>query len=192
MSAVSMPVDRPTGRALVVGAETTRSPAVGVLTRLGYSTTEAADPYAAMAELMRQPQAFTSITLALSGLYKEELTIIDAVRRRFPQIEIWLTQTDGRAAAMADALRRGADGLLSDEGLHRLAMTRPAVSPPAAASGPPRTSPVSSPAISVIHQSVEQPNGDSQAGDPILSAEELRALLQEQTSTFPGDPEQLT
>src|SRR5580658_10003869 len=123
MSGVSLPVTRPSGPALVVANPSSRPQPIGILQRLGYGCVEADDPYAAMLELCRRPLLYRSLILSLSSLFKEELTLIETVKRRFPQIEIWLTQTDGRQASLAEAMRLGADGLLADDGLHRVAIS---------------------------------------------------------------------
>src|SRR3954454_13254579 len=124
MSGVSLPVTRPSGRALVVGNPAGRTEPLGTLQRLGYGCAEMDDPYAAMAELCRRPLVYRAVILSLSSLHREELALIPGVKRRFPHVEIWLTHTDGRQAALADAMRMGADGLLSGEGLHRVALSQ--------------------------------------------------------------------
>jgi hypothetical protein len=92
-----------------------------LLQRLGFTCAEADDPYAAMAELCARPLAYNAMIISLNCLYKEELQIIKAAKTRFPHIEIWLAHTDGRQAAMVEGVRLGADGILADDGLHRLA-----------------------------------------------------------------------
>src|SRR3954471_9248872 len=122
MSQVSLPVTRPAGRALLVSNPAARADVRATLARLGYGCGEADDPYAAMAELCRRPLVYRALVLSLSSLHREELGLISGVKRRFPHVDIWLTQTDGRQAALAEAMRLGADGLLSGEGLHRIAV----------------------------------------------------------------------
>ncbi len=119
MSGVSMPVTRPAGRALIIGSASSRSGPLGTLQRLGYSCAEVEDSYAGMAELCRKPLAYRAMILSLASFYREELALIQAVKRRWPHVDIWLTHTDGRHAALADAMRLGADGLLAEDGLHR-------------------------------------------------------------------------
>jgi hypothetical protein len=118
------------------------------------------DPYAAMAELTCRPTAYSSLVLSLATLFREELQIIAVAKRRYPDIEIWLTRPDGRNAALDEAMRLGADGYLAEDGLHRLAAPAPVTAPcpdPAPANPP--------------------PDVDRPLTDPVLSAEELRALL---------------
>ena len=123
MSGVSLPVNRPTGRAIVVGSAGCRGSAVQTLRGLGFATIEADDPYSAAAELSRRSMTYRAMILCLNSLYREELAFIGSIKHRYPHIDIWLSQTDGRAAALTEALRLGADGLLSDDGPHRFAMT---------------------------------------------------------------------
>lgn len=188
MSGFSLSSSRPTGRALIVGSATSRAPMIDVIGRVGYQPTEADDPYAAMAELCRRPLAYRAVVLSLNNLYQEELQLITAIKRRYAHMEIWLAQTDGRPAALADALRLGADGLLADDGLHRFTATpkeaevalenvegssasdavgdaagiRPAIAPPPGESHQ-------------EHSFLDNPSN----GEPILTAEELRALLED-------------
>ena len=123
MSGVSLPVTRPTGRALIVGSAAGRAQPVSVMQGLGFGCVEFDDPYAAMVELCRRPLVYRAIILGLTSLYREELYLIDGVKRRYPHVEVWLTQTDGRQAALAEAMRLGADGLLAEDGLHRIALS---------------------------------------------------------------------
>lgn len=195
MSGLSLPVARPSGPALVVAAAAVRSGPIAQLHQLGCTCGEADDSYAAMAELCRRPQQYTALILSLSSLYKEELTLIESVKRRFPWLEIWLTQTEGRLSSLAEAMRLGADGLLADDGLHRIAA-------PAAPSDPPepvlRTTPIAATvptaAASLAIATPPPPHAapasastgadriddtDFSVAEPVLSADELRALLQE-------------
>jgi hypothetical protein len=169
MSGVSLPVNRPTGRAIVVGSAGCRGAAVQTLRGLGYQTIEADDPYSAAAELSRRSMTYRAMILCLNSLYREELSFIASIKRRYPHIDIWLSQTDGRAAALAEALRLGADGLLSDDGPHRFAMTEAGGSSEKAVQHKPPEAP--RPMVKVF--------AESPIADPVLTADELRALLQE-------------
>jgi hypothetical protein len=189
MSGVSLPVTRPIGRALVVANPSSRSQPLAALQRLGYSCAEADDPYTGMLELCRNPLAYRSLILSLTSLYKEELPFIESVKRRFPHIEVWLTQTDGRQAALAESMRLGADGLLADDGLHRIAIT-PATEPTSPAMQPTVLRPASSdPAQSAPPSDTSMSDRDIAVGEPVLTADELRALLQEQPSLPPSGGE---
>ncbi len=150
---------------------------MATMQRLGFTCAEADDPYAAMMELCRRPLAYGALILSLNSLFREELSIIPAVKTRCPHVDLWLSDTDGRAAAMAEALRLGADGLVSDDGLHRTAVGG------ADEVNAPPPSPVPEPARSTSMQRIaledsEEDSGES-FGEPVLTADELRALLQE-------------
>jgi hypothetical protein len=180
-----MPVTRPTGRALIIGSPSCRTAPLNTLQRLGFTCAEIDDPYAAMAEVCRRPLVYRAIILSLASMYREELAIIQSIKRRWPHVDIWLTQTDGRHAALADAMRLGADGLLSDDGLHRTAIAGSAsenlYSRSEAGSG---AWPVSAVPPVDPNDSIDPDIGDN---EPILTADELRALLAEQPMTLPED-----
>ena len=196
MSGLSLPVNRPAGRALLVAGPGSRARSVQTLRELGFGAAELDDPYAAMAELCRRPLVYRVLILSLASLYREELTMIAAVKARFPHVEVWLAHTDGRQAALAEGLRLGADGLLSEDGLHRLG------SPAAAAAGPTgttaaawladpadparRAAPGAS-ASAASHVAGDDATSTADSGEPVLTADELRALLQEQSSVTPED-----
>ena len=190
MSGVSLPVQRPVGRSMVIGSVACRALPVEVLLHLGYQCGESDDPYSAMGELCRRPLAFRSVVLCLNSIYREELHVVGAIKRRFPHVEVWLAQTDGRPAALAEASRLGADGLLSEEGLHRFAVpedidpTRgmnPTPPPPL------RTMQAAAPEANVSTSDEGAPQFDAPAGDPVLTADELRALLQEPLRPHRGE-----
>jgi hypothetical protein len=209
-------VSRPIGRALIVANPAGRADLLSAMQRLGYGATELDDPYAAMAELCQRPLAYRAVVLSLAGLYREELNLMPAIKRRFPHIEIWLSHTDGRQGALADAMRLGADGLLAEDGLHRLAIsggsesTALMIVPPSdpadgAATGGATfaTTEISASEISASEISAGEaddapPRGDlivsgtvshdeSNSGEPVLTADELRALLHEQTPMPPEE-----
>jgi CheY-like chemotaxis protein len=173
MSAVSLPVTRPIGRALVVASSSSRAQPTAILQQLGYTCAEADDPYTAMLEICRRPLVYRAVILSLASLYKEELAVVQSIKQRFPHMEVWLTQTDGRQASLAEAMRLGADGLLSEDGLHRIAITAAAEVPP-----PPPPAPV----MQAVESEDEPSDSDMGIGEPVLTADELRALLPEQPS----------
>jgi hypothetical protein len=190
MSGVSLPVNRPMGRALVVGSAANRGQPVEILQRLySFDCAQADDPYSAMLELCRRKVVYSAMVLSLASLYREELGIIGTVKRRFPHLEVWLTHTDGRQAALAEAMRLGADGLLGEDGLHRIAPTTTVHEPrpldylhetdeddadrpnlPASADAP-----IDEP----------RPREEPAIGEPVLTPDELRALLQDQPAMPP-------
>lgn len=229
MSGISLPVSRPVGRALIVGNPAFRAGPLESLQQIGFQCAELDDPYAAMAELCQRPLVYRALILSLNSLFREELGMVAAVKSHFPHIDIWLSDTDGRQAALAESLRLGADGLVAEDGLHRIAVNggqvdipvrrhhsandttakAPVTHVPAdhdlhgidsteasktsdATSGN-NPSPVDGPLDESTTRSLDtepplEPTlteeMDSQRemslGEPVLTAEELRALLQEQ------------
>lgn len=205
MAAVSFPVNRQVGRALIVGAADARAQALASMQGLGYDCAEADDPYSAAGELFRRPLVYRAMVLCLSSVYREELALISALKQRLGRVDIWLTQTEGRQAAMAEAIRLGADGLLAEDGaLHRLAMLSPAATTAEPGKAAETAAPVAAPAAATPSQAATAPEqpamssplvgeiaahglaADSSSPEPLLSADELRALLQEQ-HTFPPE-----
>lgn len=185
MTGVSFQVTRPVGRALVVGTPACRAEPGRRLREQGFECAEADDPYAAMIDLSRNRFAFQTLILSLASLHREELLLIATVKRRLPHVEIWLAQTDGRMAALAEGMRLGADGLLAEDGtFHRVASTHAGADPLPVGPVPPPVQPVSDAPIGNIEASggVDEV---SAIGEPVLTAEELRALLQDQPSMPP-------
>jgi hypothetical protein len=179
-------VTRPNGRALLIGSAAVRPAVAESLGRLGYTCGDADDPYAGMTELCRRSLVYQAVILSLASLYREELPIIRAIKRRFPHIELWLAHTDGRQAALADAMRLGADGLLDDDGLHRIAVAQMSIDEPAELGAVGHRS--ASESVRIVTPPMEKAStlesdefGDD-PNEPILSADELKALLQEQPS----------
>jgi CheY-like chemotaxis protein len=172
VAAVSLPVSRPIGCALIVANPSSRAQPAEVLVGLGYTCAEVDDPYAAMLELCRRPLVYRAVILSLTSLYKEELAVVQTIKQRFPHVEVWLTQTDGRQGSLAESMRLGADGLLSEDGLHRIAITAAAE--------------YSAPKVHNAQTDDSQSETmelDMNMGEPVLTADELRALLQEQPAT---------
>jgi len=177
---------------LLVGNPAAQTQIHESLQKLGYSCGDADHPYAAMAELCRRPLHYRAVILSLAGLYREELSIIRAVKRRFSRTEVWLAHTDGRQAALADAMRLGADGLLDDDGLHRVAIVQPTNHRPVDYDD------ISDASESLLTHDSHYENRDSAADssdeenshEPVLSADELRALLAEQPN-MPQSGEEL-
>lgn len=187
MAGVSFPVKRPVGRALVVGTASSRSQPLAAMQALGYTCAESDDPYAAAAELCKRPLVYRAVVLSLTSLYREELSLIGTLKRRLPHLDVWLTHTEGRQVAMVESMRFGADGLLGEDGaLHRLAIPHGAPAPGESGKFAP---------VDDVEAAAETPANPADvhmdelpSGEPVLSAEELRALLQEQP-TLPPDVE---
>ena len=158
----------PTPRAAVVSAS---GPAVADLLRAkGMHVESFADPYSAAVELFRRPLAFRVAVLSLRGVYREELALIGTLRRRLPHVEVWLAEVEGRASALATAVAAGASALVDAEGFHRL--DAPANAPPKEAE--PTPSPVNE---------ASKSRADA---DPLLSADELQALLHDEPQEGPA------
>ena len=156
------------GQVLALVADASAGSLTAELDRLGYSSTMTDDPYAALIELLDRPLVYRALVVSLPSLYREELSIIRTVRAKLPHVDVLLAHTDGRQAALADAMRLGATALLSNEAVHRLAEVKPA--PAADAENKPSEEPPSS---------YERDEAIDEL-EPLLTAEELRALLQEQ------------
>jgi hypothetical protein len=185
MSSVTLPVNRPMGRALVVGNPGARTQPVEVLRRMyGFDCVEVDDPYAAMLELCRRKAVYNAVIVSLVSVLREELDMIATVKRRFPHLEIWLTHSDGRPAMLAEALQLGADGLLGEDGLHRTAPMPATVAPQA----PLYAQPVEEPAPAETESGIEARADEMTIGEPVLTADELRALLQDQPTMPPAAP----
>jgi hypothetical protein len=191
MSVVSFPVTRPIGRALVVANSSSRAPLVEMLSKVGFDCGECDDPYTAALELSRRRLAYRAVILSLNSLFREELALIQTIKRRFPHLEIWLTHTDGRTSTLAEAIRLGADGLVDEEGPHRIGAAPP---PLPTAPGeqtyhamPHPLPPSPMPAEATEQEdSVESSAEPAAIGEPVLTAEELRALLADQTAMPPS------
>lgn len=230
MSGVSLPVSRPSGRALLIGNPASRDEPLSQLGSLGYVCDAADDPYSAFAEICLHPDAYQAVVVSLSSLYREELDLIASIKHRVPRMEVWLAQTDGRQSFITQALRLGADGLLAEDGFYRIAAPPDAPSPPSpAADEQPQSTPPTAPASIAPHRAIDplaaplagapsneltpapgrdpgptpatdlaEPHENNRAswsrasdggsrgedddfiyGEPLLSAEELRALLEE-------------
>jgi hypothetical protein len=214
MAGVGMLVSRPLGRSLVVGGAMCRSQSLALLQRLGFTCVEAEEPYAAMREICSRPLAYHSVILSLAGVYPEELAMITTIKKRFGHIEIWLCNTDGRHAALAQAMRCGADGLLAEDGLHRLSEETKNVSDvrrndevdepstPSAPNGiaesdPPEPGSAQDEEAAPVVESTVIDAGDTRLADhlasptePVLTADELRALLQEPSASTMPPPSQ--
>jgi hypothetical protein len=173
---VSLPVSRPIGRALVVASASGRATVVETLKRLGFDCAECDDPYTAVMELCRRRLAYRALVVSLASLFRSELALITTVKRRFPHVEVWLAHTDGRQADLAESMRLGADGLLGEEGFHRIA-TSQANEPVTYQSMPEALVPL--PHVPDAAQSPAESDEPVIPGEPVLTTDELRALLQD-------------
>src|SRR5690242_10863569 len=112
MAGVSFPTPKraAAGRALIVGNPQGRAATLAAMQAMGFACAELDDPYAAIAELLKRPLVYRALVLSLSSLYREEIAVIATVRKRLAHVDIWLAHTEGRQAAMVEALRLGAAG----------------------------------------------------------------------------------
>jgi hypothetical protein len=162
------------------------------LNKLGFDCGECDDPYTATLELARRRLGYRALILSLAGLYREELSLIATVKRRFPHLEIWLAHTDGRQGSLAECMRFGADGLLDEEGLHRIA-SLPAADAVYQPVPQPQTMVSFQPRHPLQEELTDEEPVDAPVdpiGEPVLTAEELRALLQDQPVMPPSGGEE--
>ena len=167
-------------RTLVVAQQDLQNGLADQLTAAGMSAVFAPDPYAAMTELCRRPLVYRAVAISLHGVYHEELNLIPAIKRRFPHVAIYLSHTDHRQAAMAEALRLGADGLISEQGAHHIAPPTPVVEMP-----PPAPASLAAAPLPPVMREVARPPREVEplelrSSEPVLTAEELRALLEDE------------
>jgi hypothetical protein len=144
---------------------------------MGIPCAEADDPYTAMLLICQRPNHFAAVVLSLYSLYREELQIIPALASRFRQLPIWLTHAQGRQAACDEAIRLGAKGVLDMDGSHLVTQSgQLAVAVAASDAGRATTQPAEVQPV----EAAESRAGGSAIDEPVLSAEELRALLDDQ------------
>lgn len=189
---ISANVLKTSGHAMIVGGDGCRPQPRQVLQGIGYEIDERDNPYAALLELCARPLVYRALVLSLQSLYRDELSIITTVRQRFPHVSVWLAHTDGRAAALVEAMRLGAEALVSVNGVHSLgdAQDHPQPSRPMsfrpvpdsavpADDGPdPAARP--GPMDALADDDRHEDRHDDRSNDPMLTADELHALL--------GDP----
>lgn len=179
------------------------------LESMGITVVSMDDPYAALNELLDRPLMFRAMVVSLQGLMPSELAMIGTARRCLPHLDVWLTHTDGRPAALAAAMRYGAAGFLTDDGLMRVSdgsgtsyspdlappsppATRSAITPARAAANRGDADDERSPSSELSGDHDHEPPSSSymedmsedEDGQPILSAEELRALLADPPGSF--------
>jgi len=104
---------------LVIAASGADVSAGELLHQIGYHADTVDNPYAGLVLLLNNRMHYRAAVLSLQGLYREELLVIKTIREQLPHLELWLTHTDGRQAALAESVALGATGLVSEEGLHR-------------------------------------------------------------------------
>lgn len=173
------------GHALVACGEAA-APALSIeLESLGFRVTLAADPYHLLLQLLDEPLVYDAVVLSLPAIYRDELAIIRTIRERVAHVEVLLAHVDGRHAMLAEAMRLGATGLLDAEGIHRLAPVHApfAPAPTRAESVPDRNE--NAPAVSSETEEADV-TASTDDGEPILTVDELRALLAEHPASPPN------
>ncbi len=165
--------------------------------QIGFGCVYCDEPYAAMRELARRPRFYDAVVLSLTSIYREELAIVEAVRRIGPHLTVWLAQADDRAAVVEDARRYGATGLLDHRGA--ILFDQPGHDQPPAGADAAHDAPE----FGTSNAAPDAPRSDHDGlqslsdtdrhrtpghedhddlpingfGDPVLTAEELAALL---------------
>lgn len=175
------------GHALVACGEAT-SPALSAeLESLGFRVTIAPDPYGLLLELLDRPLVYDAVVLSLPAVYRDELAVISTIRARVPHVEILLAHSDGRHAMLAEGMRLGATGLLGEEGIHRLLQVNAAFAPATVRPEPARNETPAAASIPPDDEEIAPSPGDVEGDDdaPLLTADELRALLAEQPTLPP-------
>lgn len=173
------------GHALVVCGEAAAFALSGELEGLGFRVTVAADPYQLLLELLDRPLVYDAVVLSLPAVYKDELAVIGTIRQRVPHVEVLIAHSDGRHAMLAEAMRLGTTGLLGEEGIHRLMQVNAAFTPAAVRPDPSPARNETPPAASSPTEEAELGPAHDDDGAPLLSADELRALLSEQPTLPP-------
>lgn len=156
----------PTVRALAVVSPAVSGEVSKSLRKLGFEPAIFHDPYSAASELLRRPLVFRLVVVSLASVYREELALIDMIRRRLPHVDVGLIHVEGRSAMLAESIRLGATVLLDADKLERLS---PAAEPPSADH---------SPSLAAVFAAATAGRNDAEPDvEPLLSADELRALL---------------
>ena len=170
---------QPHGRALVLAAASAREDIRSQLFTNQLDSEFTDDPYQALAMLVARPLAFQAVVISLQNLYRSELSLIKVIRERLPHLDVILTHTDGRAAALAEAMRLGATELLGEDGLHRFA--EPSKSKPDDESKLEDSNEHHELLDSNADDPIDTnpPDEENHLHEPILTADELRALLQD-------------
>jgi hypothetical protein len=159
-------------RAVVVASQASQTELRTALEGLGFEPTCFDDPYGAFAHALTHAVGLRAFVVSLQGLYREELSVLASVRDRLPHVDRIVAHTQARQTTLAEAVRCGAVTLLDDQGLHPLSPDAPA---PTLASLPN----FGSDPVPTEGDSTGSRDPEPADFDPLLSAEELRALLQD-------------
>lgn len=173
----------------VVGHGDGLARALGFLHRAGSACVVMDDPYHAVAEFSFRPSTYDAAVLVLSSFYSEELAVITTIRRLSPRTRIYVAGAEQQLSMLATAVRLGATGVLTGDGLEEL------VARNGAEEGKPERghSQVKEEGREVAEEASfngdattdegqlddEESEGQNGVVEPILTAEELHALLHE-------------
>lgn len=162
------PIDRPRV-ALLVGARDGGS--AGLPADVHWRPESWSDPYAMIARLARGSRDVAAVILPLGALREGELAVIRTIKRYYPHIDVFVTDVGPHGTALAEAVIYGADGICTNGLLHRFhAPPPPPPSPPPATTAPPATG-------AVPHPQPPQRDDPPDSTQPVLTSEELQALL---------------
>ena len=143
------------------------------------------DPYVAMLHIARDPGAVSRVFIDLQQFFDSEIPFVAAVRAIAPQCRIIALGSESRPSLLAKAIGAGVDGLLAD-GKIRWLRESPLRSQPLSRTNPIETSAaielVDPPETLSTADSTRDPTDSSAsdfpgAAEPLLTAEELKALL---------------
>lgn len=163
------------GRALIIGNRL-GSGETRALSELQLRIESATDPYAAMAEIAARPLVYRALILPMLQIFPEELALVRAVKKRYPHVQIIAAQVGGRLGRAEELHRLGVDAIVSEKGLQYFS--------PAPKSD---SSPVPAPAPQSENTTpVPFSSGPVSSPEPVLTAEELRALLGESSPPVRG------
>lgn len=173
-------------RVAVVGSGEALARVLGLLHREGAACEAVNDPYRVVG-LVAGSSGVSAVVLVLPCLYPEEMAVVGALRR-LTGVPVIVAAADGLMSQLSAAIREGATAILTERGIDWLgvpASTGPL--PPAATPGSTEVTPPPTPIRSTPQVDVTTPEDrfdelSEESGpppEPVLSAEELRALLQE-------------
>lgn len=179
-------------RVAVIGAGEVLPRVLGQLHRLGAACVVLDDPYRAIAEMARRPGSYPVAVFVLPSIYPNELPAIAAILRHSPGTRVVLAAAEQQVALLAAALRLGASGVVTEEGIESFGTSErepappPSIvpaRPPAVMHAPPARVVEAKPPSPALQEEVEaeepepEHEQDMDVQDPILTADELHALL---------------
>lgn len=177
-------------RVAVIGSGEVLARVLGQLHRLGAECVVLDDPYQAVAALTQRPGAYPAAVFVLPSIYPDELPAISAILKHSPGTRVVVAAAEQQVSSLAAALRLGASGVLTEHGIEAFAgQDAPPFSPtnstpstqPSTALPPENEESTLATADDAHHPTAHQPHDDHHSDyeptDPILTADELHALL---------------